>query len=86
MLTDFGDLACVLILASGRGERFRASGGTVHKLAAPLEGASVLEHTLAAVRASGLAWHLEEGGHPGMGDSLAAAVGAPAGAPRGGHL
>jgi molybdenum cofactor cytidylyltransferase len=39
-----------------------------------LEGRSVLEHTLAAVRASGLAWHLEDAGHPGMGDSIAAAV------------
>jgi molybdenum cofactor cytidylyltransferase len=34
----------------------------------------VLHHTLDAVRASGLPWHLEEGGHPGMGDSIAAAV------------
>ena len=67
-------LPCVLVLASGRGDRFRASGGQVHKLAALLEGRSVLEHTLAAVRASGLPWHLEDAGHPGMGDSIAAAV------------
>ncbi len=67
-------LPCVLVLASGRGERFRASGGQVHKLAAMLEGRSVLEHTLAAVHASGLPWHLEDAGHPGMGDSIAAAV------------
>lgn len=81
MRTDFDDLPCVLVLASGRGERFRASGGTLHKLAAPLGGGTVLEHTLAAVRASGLPWHLEDVGHPGMGDSLAAAVRAKAGAP-----
>lgn len=80
MLTVSDDLPCVLILASGRGERFRASGGTLHKLAAPLGDSTVLEHTLAAVRASGLPWHLEDAGHPGMGDSLAAAVKATAGA------
>ena len=33
-----------------------------------------MQHTLDAVRASGLPWHLEDGGHPGMGDSIAAAV------------
>jgi molybdenum cofactor cytidylyltransferase len=71
----------VLVLASGRGERFAASGGTVHKLGAPLGDATVLQHTLAAVRASGLPWHLEDAGHPGMGDSIAAAVRATAGAP-----
>lgn len=81
MLTDFKDRPCVLILASGRGERFRASGGTLHKLSAPLGGSTVLDHTLAAVRASGLPWHLEDAGHPGMGDSLAAAVRATADAP-----
>lgn len=64
----------VLVLASGRGERFRASGGQVHKLQALLEGREVLERTLDAVRASGLPWHLEDQGHPGMGDSIAAAV------------
>ncbi|RQO83263.1 NTP transferase domain-containing protein [Acidovorax sp. FJL06] len=71
----------VLVLASGRGVRFAASGGTVHKLRAPLAGRAVLEHTLAAVRASGLPWHLEDLGRPGMGDSIAAAVHATAGAP-----
>ena len=30
--------------------------------------------TLDAVQASGLRWHLEDAGHPGMGDSIAAAV------------
>jgi molybdenum cofactor cytidylyltransferase len=64
----------VIILASGRGERFAASGGASHKLQALLAGKTVLQHTLDAVRASGLSWHLEDGGHPGMGDSIAAAV------------
>lgn len=64
----------VLILASGRGERFLASGGTTHKLQAFLAGKTVLQHTLDAVKASGLQWHVEDAGHPGMGDSIAAAV------------
>lgn len=68
----------VLVLASGRGERFRASGGTTHKLQAALGPRTVLEHTLDAVRGSGLPWHLESAGHPGMGDSIAAAVRATA--------
>lgn len=64
----------VLVLASGRGERFVASGGRGSKLAAPLMGRPVLDRTLEAVRASGLAWHVEDAGHPGMGDSIAAGV------------
>lgn len=64
----------VLILASGRGERFLASGGKTHKLQALLGKKTVLQHTLDAVLASGLPWHLEDAGHPGMGDSIAAAV------------
>jgi molybdenum cofactor cytidylyltransferase len=68
----------VLILASGRGERFLASGGTTHKLAAVLgEGLykkTVLQHTVNAVKASGLPYHVEDAGHSGMGDSIAAAV------------
>jgi molybdenum cofactor cytidylyltransferase len=64
----------VLILASGQGERFLASGGTTHKLQALLAGKTVLQHTLDAVKASGLLWHVEDAGHPGMGDSIAAAV------------
>jgi molybdenum cofactor cytidylyltransferase len=64
----------VLVLASGRGERFLASGGGGHKLQALLHGKPVLQHTLDAVRSSGLPWHLEDAGHPGMGDSIAAAV------------
>ncbi len=68
------DLPLVIVLASGRGERFLASGGKVHKLQADLAGKSVLQHTLAAVRASGLPYHLEQEAHAGMGDSIAAAV------------
>jgi molybdenum cofactor cytidylyltransferase len=64
----------VLVLASGRGARFLASGGSTHKLKALLAGKPVLQHTLAAVQSSGLPWHLEDAGHPGMGDSIAAAV------------
>lgn len=64
----------VIVLASGRGERFLASGGTVPKLQALLAGRPVLDWTLAAVRASGLRYHLEDAGHPGMGDSIAAGV------------
>lgn len=70
----------VLILASGRGERFRASGGTVHKLQALLGGKPVLQHTLDVVCASGLPWHIEDAGHTGMGDSIAGAVRHTAGA------
>jgi molybdenum cofactor cytidylyltransferase len=69
-----GALPVVIVLASGRGERFAASGGSVHKLQADLAGKPVLQHTLDAVRASGLPFHLEDAGHPGMGDSIAAAV------------
>ncbi|MBU1359268.1 MAG: NTP transferase domain-containing protein, partial [Gammaproteobacteria bacterium] len=73
-------LPTVIVLASGRGERFRAAGGVGSKLKALLAGRTVLEHTLASARASGLDWHLEDAGHPGMGDSIAAAVRATAGA------
>ncbi|CAN7535541.1 nucleotidyltransferase family protein [Variovorax paradoxus] len=65
---------CVIVLASGRGERFIAAGGTGPKLQALLAGKPLLERTLDAVRASGLPWRLEDAGHPGMGDSIAAAV------------
>jgi len=70
----------VLVLASGRGERFAASGGVGHKLQALLAGRTVLQRTLDAVRDSGLPWHLEDSGQPGMGDSIAAAVAATASA------
>ena len=68
----------VIVLASGRGERFRAAGGEGSKLQALLGGQTVLARTLAAVQASGLPWHVEDAGHPGMGDSIAAAVRATA--------
>jgi molybdenum cofactor cytidylyltransferase len=64
----------VIVLASGRGERFVASGGRGSKLQALLHGKPVLQWTLDAVRASGLRWHLEGAGHAGMGDSIAAGV------------
>ncbi len=64
----------VLILASGRGERFVASGGNGSKLQALLGHKTVLQHTLDAVRASALPWYLEDSGQSGMGDSIAAAV------------
>lgn len=66
----------VLILAAGRGERFLASGGKSHKLAAALGGKAVLQHVIQAVENAGLAWHLvrPEGGTPGMGDSIALGV------------
>ena len=73
-------LPTVLVLASGRGARFNASGGTGHKLQADLCGRTVLQRTLDAVRASGLPWHVEDAGHPGMGDTIAAAVRATRGA------
>lgn len=67
-------LPTVLVLASGRGERFLASGGSGSKLQAELAGKTVLQRTLEAVLASGLCWHLEQAAHPGMGDTIAAAV------------
>jgi molybdenum cofactor cytidylyltransferase len=67
-------LPTVIVLASGRGARFAASGGTVPKLQAMLAGQTVLQHTLAAVQSSGLPWHVEVAPHPGMGDSIAAGV------------
>ena len=73
-------LPTVIVLASGRGERFIASGGATHKLKALLRGKPLLQHTLDAVKASGLPWHLEDAGHPGMGDSIAAGVRATRGA------
>ena len=73
----------VIVLAAGRGERFRASGGALHKLDAPLAGKPVLEHVLDAVRASGLPMHVvrPDPSRPGMGDSIAAGVRATADAP-----
>lgn len=70
----------VLILASGRGERFIASGGDGHKLDALLEGKSLLQHVTDAVIASRLPYHLVriEGGTEGMGESIALGVRATA--------
>jgi molybdenum cofactor cytidylyltransferase len=68
----------VLVLASGKGERFRASGGTQDKLAASLAGVPVLQRVLSAVEASGLMWHIVKDIDGGMGDSIAAGVSATA--------
>ena len=66
----------VIVLAAGRGERFAASGGTVHKLQALLAGKRVTDHVLDAVKASGLPYHVvhADPARPGMGDSIAAGV------------
>jgi molybdopterin-guanine dinucleotide biosynthesis protein A len=52
-------LPTVIVLASGRGERFAASGGQVHKLQALLGGKKIIDWTLDAVRTSGLPYHVE---------------------------
>lgn len=70
----------IIVLASGRAERFAASGGETHKLKALLAGKPVLQWTVEAAQASGLPVHVEDGGHPGMGDSIAAGVRATPGA------
>jgi len=66
----------VLVLAAGRGERFTASGATVHKLQALLAGKRVIDHVLDAVKASGLPYHVvtPDASRPGMGDSIAAGI------------
>ena len=66
----------VIVLAAGRGERFIASGGSTHKLAALLAGKPVLQHVLDAVQASGLPHHVvrADAARPGMGDSIADGV------------
>lgn len=76
-------LPVVIVLAAGRGERFAASGGTVHKLQALLAGKPVLDHVLAAVQASGLPCHVvrPDAANAGMGDSIAAGVRATPEAP-----
>jgi len=73
-------LPVVIVLAAGRGERFAASGATLHKLEALLAGKPVLEHVLDAVRASGLPFHVvgPSASRLGMGDSIAAGVRATA--------
>jgi molybdenum cofactor cytidylyltransferase len=69
----------VLVLAAGRGERFLASGGTTHKLQAVFKGKTVLQHTLDAVIATGLPYHVvtpTDNVMLGMGDSIARGVAA----------
>jgi molybdenum cofactor cytidylyltransferase len=69
-------------LAAGKGERFKAAGGTQHKLDALLQGLSVRERVIEAVQASGLPWHMVLPEHtqhvhnPGMADSIACGVAA----------
>ncbi len=75
-------LPTVIVLAAGRGERFKASGGTDDKLNSMLCGQRVRDHVLTAVSASGLPYHVVERTHtahlinPGMGDSIACGVAA----------
>lgn len=70
----------VIVLAAGKGERFKASGGTQDKLNALLNGKSVRDHVLEAVKASGLPFHVVKREHtqhlnnPGMSDSIACGV------------
>lgn len=73
----------VIVLAAGKGERFLASGGAVHKLEASLSGVSVLDRVLQAVIASGLTMHIvrHSPGQGGMADSIAAGVRTTADAP-----
>jgi molybdenum cofactor cytidylyltransferase len=75
-------LPVVIVLAAGRGERFAASGGRMHKLQALLAGKPVIDHVLQAVQGSSLPFHvvLADASRPGMGDSIAAGVRATAGA------
>ncbi|WP_070884174.1 nucleotidyltransferase family protein [Pseudomonas argentinensis] len=69
----------VIVLAAGRGARFRASGGDGSKLQADLHGKPVLDHVLAAVERSGLAHHVvHRAAGDGMADSIAAGVRATA--------
>ncbi len=74
----------VIVLAAGRGERFRAAGGQTGKLEALLAGRPVLDHVLDAVRHSGLLCHVVRPQHlahlpgAGMGDSIASGVRATA--------
>jgi molybdenum cofactor cytidylyltransferase len=75
-------LPTVIVLAAGKGERFKASGAPQDKLETLLHGLPVRAHVLAAVNASGLPWHVVERKdtahmfNPGMGDSIACGVAA----------
>lgn len=74
---NISNMPTVLVLAAGRGERYLASGGKTHKLAALLEGKTILQRTLDAVSASGLPYHVVspcEDQALGMGDSIARGV------------
>jgi molybdenum cofactor cytidylyltransferase len=72
----------VIVLAAGKGERFKAAGGTQHKLDALLQGLSVRERVIETVQASGMSWHVVLPEHtqhmknPGMADSIACGVAA----------
>lgn len=69
----------VVVLAAGRGRRFRASGGAGSKLQADLHGKPVLDHVLAAVERCGLAHHVvHRAPGDGMADSIAEGVRATA--------
>lgn len=69
----------VIVLAAGRGTRFRTSGGDGSKLQADLHGKPVLDHVLAAVERSGLKHHVvRSADSDGMADSIAAGVRATA--------
>lgn len=76
--TDHKQPPVVVVLAAGQGQRFRASGAQTGKLQAQLHGRSVLEHTQAAVQASGLRAVLVENSplwrSEGMGHSIARGV------------
>jgi molybdenum cofactor cytidylyltransferase len=84
LLSD--ELPVVIVLAAGRGERFRAAGGLTGKLEALLGDRTVLSRVLDAVAGSGLPSHVVRPEHlqhmtrPGMGDSIASGVSATAGA------
>ena len=75
-------LPTVIVLAAGKGERFKAAGSSEDKLHAMLGGQRVRDHVMAAVKASGLPWHVVEREHtqhltnPGMADSIACGVAA----------
>ena len=75
-------LPTIIVLAAGKGERFKASGASQDKLDVMLCGQRVRDHVLAAVRSSGLPFHVVEREHtshlknPGMGDSIACGVAA----------
>lgn len=80
-----GASAVVIVLAAGDGARFRAAGGAdklAARLATPAGTATVLDHVLAAVSASGLPFHVVDAAatrgidQPGMGRSIALGVAA----------